>query len=72
MSVDYFQQVGWREDALKMVFLVTDQTFHVAGDGKVRHTYQECIMRRRESVQLCIVVYNGCCTSLRPFIAWCM
>lgn len=29
------QKIGWRDDALKMVFLVTDQNYHVAGDGKV-------------------------------------
>ena len=29
------QLIGWREDALKMVFLVTDQNYHSAGDGKV-------------------------------------
>ena len=30
--------IGWREDALKMVFLVTDQNYHIAGDGKVLKT----------------------------------
>ena len=30
-----FQEIGWRNDALKMVFLVTDQNYHLAGDGKV-------------------------------------
>ena len=29
------QMIGWREDALKMVFLITDQNYHTAGDGKV-------------------------------------
>ena len=28
--------IGWREDALKMVFLVTDQNYHITGDGRVR------------------------------------
>jgi hypothetical protein len=29
------QMISWREDALKMVFLITDQNYHIAGDGKV-------------------------------------
>ena len=33
--------IGWREDALKMVFLVTDQNYHTAGDGKVLNKFNE-------------------------------
>ena len=35
IAFNYSQEVGWREDALKLVFIVTDQTFKIAGDGKV-------------------------------------
>ncbi len=29
------QIIGWRESSLKMVFLITDNDFHIAGDGYV-------------------------------------
>ena len=29
------QDIGWRDGALKMVFLFTDANYHFAGDGKV-------------------------------------
>ena len=34
------QVIGWRADALKMVFVVTDQNYHIAGDGKVILKFQ--------------------------------
>ena len=37
------QMIGWREDALKMVFLITDQNYHTAGDGKVLDEMQNFI-----------------------------
>ena len=42
MNCTFFspQVIGWREDALKMVFLVTDQNYHTAGDGKVLNEMQ--------------------------------
>ena len=27
--------VGWREDARKLILVLTDEGYHVAGDGKV-------------------------------------
>ena len=30
------QVIGWRDDALRLVFHFTDNEYHIAGDGRVR------------------------------------
>ena len=31
----HIQIIGWRSDALRMLFYVSDQGYHLAGDGRV-------------------------------------